>query len=223
MPGFYLGEKLFDDARQPDGCRRWADDRLLYARKLNEGSEGNGSGWGDLGAEWDAAIVWNRVLAAAGVCRRARNASASIGDLIATYFRGYADVAATRGEAFLDLDRGLLVMSQHARRLGYDAVVLFLDELILWLATRAGDVDFVSNEGIEAVEAGGGAEIGSADLPIVSFVARQRDLRELIGGHHHAGALEVRFLDIAQALGSALRQGAAGGPQPTGDRREAGC
>ncbi len=38
-------------------------------------------------------------------------------------------------------------MSQHARALGYDAVILFLDELILRLATRAGDVDFVSSEG----------------------------------------------------------------------------
>ena len=116
-----------------------------------------------------------------------------VGDLIATYFRGYADVAAAHGEAFLDLDRGLVVMSQHAQRLGYDAVVLFLDELILWLATRAGDVDFVSNEGSKLsklVE----AQRSERPIPIISFVARQRDLRELIG-EHHAGALEVRFLD----------------------------
>ena len=116
-----------------------------------------------------------------------------VGDLISTYFSGYADVAAARGEAFLDLDRGLVVMSQHARQLGYDAVVLFLDELILWLATRAGDVDFVSNEGSKLsklVE----AQRSERPIPIISFVARQRDLRELIG-EHHAGALEVRFLD----------------------------
>ena len=102
-------------------------------------------------------------------------------------------MAGVRGEAFLDLDRGLVVMSQHAKRLGYDAVVLFLDELILWLATRAGDVDFVSNEGSKLsklVE----AQRSERPIPIISFVARQRDLRELIG-EHHAGALEVRFLD----------------------------
>jgi hypothetical protein len=84
-------------------------------------------------------------------------------------------------------------MSQHARRLGYDAVVLFLDELILWLATRAGDVDFVANEGSKLsklVE----AQRLDRSIPIISFVARQRDLRELIG-EHHAGAMEVRFLD----------------------------
>ena len=135
--------------------------------------------------------------------RRSKSASAEspdgeerqrlVGDLIATYFRGYTDVAAARGEAFLDLDRGLVVISQHAQRLGYDAVVLFLDELILWLATRAGDVDFVSNQGSKLsklVE----AQRSERPIPIISFVARQRDLRELIG-EHHAGALEVRFLD----------------------------
>ena len=116
-----------------------------------------------------------------------------VGDLIATYFTSYADVAAARGEAFVDLDTGLAIMSHHAKRLGYDAVVLFLDELILWLATRAGDVDFVSAEGAKLSKL---VEAQRADrpIPIISFVARQRDLRELIG-EHQAGALEVRFID----------------------------
>ena len=116
-----------------------------------------------------------------------------VGDLIANYFTGYADVAVAQGEAFVDLDRGLAIMSHHARRLGYDAVVLFLDELILWLATRAGDVNFVSAEGAKLSKL---VEAQRADrpIPIISFVARQRDLRELVG-EHQAGALEVRFLD----------------------------
>lgn len=38
-------------------------------------------------------------------------------------------VAAARGESFVSLDDGLSIMSKHARNLGYDAVVLFLDEL----------------------------------------------------------------------------------------------
>ena len=60
-------------------------------------------------------------------------------------------MAAARGEAFVDLDAGLAIMSQHAQRLGYDAVVLFLDELILWLASRAGDV-ISSPTRVEAVK-----------------------------------------------------------------------
>jgi len=33
------------------------------------------------------------------------------------------------------MDKGLCVFSQHARGLGYDALLLFLDELILWTPT----------------------------------------------------------------------------------------
>ena len=32
-------------------------------------------------------------------------------------------------------DKGLSLISQHAKSLGYDALILFLDELILWLAS----------------------------------------------------------------------------------------
>lgn len=185
VPGFYLGERLFDDARR----LRTTMGEAAFFTKLNEGKEGGGDGWGDLGAEWDATSFES----AAAEPPEGEERQRLVGDLISTFFRGYADVAAARGEAFLDLDRGLVVMSQHAKALGYDAVVLFLDELILWLATRAGDVDFVSNEGSKLsklVE----AQRSERPIPIISFVARQRDLRELIG-EHHAGALEVRFLD----------------------------
>jgi hypothetical protein len=185
VPGFYLGEKLFDDARR---LRTTMGDAAFFLR-LNEGKASGSDGWGDLGSEWDAASFESAAVEPPEGEERQR----LVGDLIGTYFHSYADVAAASGEAFLDLDRGLVVMSQHAHRLGYDAVVLFLDELILWLATRAGDVDFVSNEGSKLsklVE----AQRSERPIPIISFVARQRDLRELIG-EHHAGALEVRFLD----------------------------
>jgi P-loop Domain of unknown function (DUF2791) len=185
VPGFYLGEKLFDDARS---LQATMGDEAFF-KKLNEGKENDGDGWGDFGSEWNAASFESTAAEAPEGEERQR----LVGDLITTFFHSYADVAATRGEAFLDVDRGLVVISQHAQRLGYDAVVLFLDELILWLATRAGDVDFVSNEGSKLsklVE----AQRSERPIPIISFVARQRDLRELIGDHH-AGALEVRFLD----------------------------
>src|SRR5262249_25347725 len=185
VPGFYLGEALFEDARR---LQTTMGDEAFF-KILNEGKENDGDGWGDLGSEWDLASFESAAAEPAEGEERQR----LVGDLIATFFHSYADVAATRGEAFIDIDRGLVVMSQHARRLGYDAVVLFLDELILWLATRAGDVDFVSNEGSKLsklVE----AQRSDRPIPIISFVARQRDLRELIG-EHHAGALEVRFLD----------------------------
>jgi len=151
-------------------ARRWGT--RLSLGGSTEGDEGASNDWGELGSEWDPTSFESAAVESPDGEERQR----LVGNLIATYFRGYTDVAAARGEAFLDLDRGLLVISQHAQRLGYDAVVLFLDELILWLATRAGDVDFVSNEGSKLsklVE----AQRSDRPIPIISFVARQRDLR----------------------------------------------
>ena len=66
------------------------------------------------------------------------------------------------------------------RDLGYDGLILFLDELILWLASQAADLKFVHQEGQKLAKL---VEAQSPDrpVPIVSFVARQRDLSELIG------------------------------------------
>lgn len=183
-PGFYLGERLFDDARK---LRTTMGDAAFFAR-LNEGTA-HGDGWGELGAAWDAPAFDAAVLQPPQGEERQR----LVGDLIGAYFSAYADVASARGEAFVDLDNGLAIMSHHAQGLGYDAVVLFLDELILWLATRAGDVDFVAAEGAKLsklVE----AQRSDRPIPIISFVARQRDLRELIG-EHQTGAMQVRFID----------------------------
>ena len=184
-PGFYLGEKLFEDARS---LRRTMGDDTFFA-KLNEGAQEGDEGWGDFGAAWDAGAFESAALEAPEGDERQR----LVGDLIRTFFRGYADVALAKGEAFVDLDTGLAIMSHHARRLGYDAVVLFLDELILWLATRAADVNFVSSEGAKLSKL---VEAQRADrpIPIISFVARQRDLRELVG-EHQAGALQLQFAD----------------------------
>ncbi len=78
--------------------------------------------------------------------------------------------------------QGLEAISRHAKGLGYDAVVLFLDELVLWLASRMSDVAFVSREGAKVVKLVE-ADAAQRPAPIVSFIARQRDLRELVGDH----------------------------------------
>ena len=184
-PGFYLGERLFEDAR---GLRARMGDGAFFAA-LNGGRADAGGGWGDLGGAWDGPSFDAAALEPPEGEERQR----LVGDLIGTFFTGYADVAAARGEAFVGLDAGLAILSAHAQRLGYDAVVLFLDELILWLATRAGDVNFVSSEGAKLsklVE----AQRSDRPVPIISFVARQRDLRELVG-EHQAGALQLQFAD----------------------------
>ena len=157
IPAFYLGERLFEDAR---GLRtRLGDD--AFFRQLNEGKQDAGDGWGDLGAAWDAEAFEAAMLEPPEGEERQR----LVGDLITTFFTSYADVAVARGEAFVDLDTGLAIVSHHAQQLGYDAVVLFLDELILWLATRAGDVDFVSAEGAKLSKL---VEAQRADRPVPS-------------------------------------------------------
>ncbi|HEY5868356.1 MAG TPA: hypothetical protein VI542_22820, partial [Candidatus Tectomicrobia bacterium] len=95
---------------------------------------------------------------------------------------------------FVPLDEGLAVLSRHAQGLGYDAVVLFLDELILWLASQAADLAFVNREGQKIAKL---VEAMSADrpIPIGSFIARQRDLRELVGDHL-PGTEQLGFADV---------------------------
>jgi hypothetical protein len=87
-------------------------------------------------------------------------------------------------------------ISRHAKGLGYDAVVLFLDELVLWLASRMGDVAFVSREGSKVVRLVE-ADAANRPAPIVSFIACQRDLRELVGDSL-PGARSLTAVDVLQ-------------------------
>lgn len=170
IPGVYLAEGLFRDAQALRGTLGDAK----FFEKLNEGA--GGSGWGTLAAKWDAA----RFEAAADAPPGAEERSQLISTLVAKFFGSYDTQAGGKGEAFISLDKGLSVISQHAKALGYDALILFLDELVLWLASHAADLRFVHQEGqklSKLVE----AQTPDRPVPVVSFVARQRDLRELIG------------------------------------------
>ena len=190
-PGVYRTEGLFEDARR---LRAQIGDETFFAR-LNETAAGaaeGAAGWGDLSAQWDASTFEAALGAPAGAEERSRLVAA----LIDSFFRGYRDVARGSDEAFVPLDEGLVVISRHARDLGYHALVLFLDELILWLATHAADLRFLNEEGPKVsklVE----AETAGRPIPIVSFVARQRDLRELVG-EQVTGALQLGFADVLQ-------------------------
>jgi len=183
IPGVYLAEGMFHDAQQ---LRETMGDDAFFAR-LNEGTGGEG-GWGDLEADWDPELFAAATAAAPG----SENRSQLIGALVRAYFSSY-DTQATRGEAFVSLDKGLSVVSKHAQSLGYDGLVLFLDELVLWLASHAADLRFVHQEGqklAKLVE----AQTPDRPVPIVSFVARQRDLSELIGDSV-PGADRLNFSD----------------------------
>ncbi|MFE9823662.1 hypothetical protein ACFYSH_16235 [Streptomyces sp. NPDC005791] len=123
------------------------------------------------GAELDAAFA-----APDGDDRRKRLVSA----LVSGPMKAYADSIRGDAAAYLSLDDGLSAISVHARQLGYDGVVLFLDELILWLQARMQQRTFVNDEIQKLVKL---IESSNPDrpVPIISFISRQRDLSQLVG------------------------------------------
>jgi len=171
IAGVYRAEGLFRDA---ENLRQRMGDAQFFAA-LNKDT-GSGRGWGELEAGWDAERFEIAVVAEPTSDER----SQLIGALVSKFFGSYDTQAGGRGEAFISLDKGLSVISKHAASLGYDAPILFLDELILWLASHAADLRFVHQEGqklAKLVE----AQMPDRPVPVISFIARQRDLRELIG------------------------------------------
>jgi hypothetical protein len=185
IPGVYLAEGLFRDAQN---LRQQMGDTAFF-HTLNGNTTTSDDGWGDIGNSWDQARFESSLTADPG--SEARSQLISI--LIKQFFQSYDTQASSQDEAFLPLDQGLSVITQHAQSLGYDALILFLDELVLWLASRATDLKFVHQEGQKLAKL---VEAQSADrpIPLISFVARQRDLSELIGDSV-PGAEKLNFGD----------------------------
>lgn len=182
VPGVYRAEGLFEDAallRERMGDKAFFD---ALSEKVG------GGGWGNLATKWDAEAFANATASAPGSEARAR----LVGALVSTFFTTYNNQAG-HGEAYLSLDKGLSVISRHAKELGYDGLILFLDELILWLASHAADLKFVHQE-CQKVAKLVEAQTPDRPTPIISFVARQRDLRELIGDSV-PGADRLNFAD----------------------------
>jgi hypothetical protein len=186
LPGVYLGDSLLDDAKR---LRSQMGDEAFFRNLAACGAAG---GWGDFDASWDAAAFDRAVAAAAGSDERARLVS----DLVATYFTSYGTQTEGRVEAFLELDKGLQVIARHARSLGYDAAVLFLDELVLWLASQAANPAFVHGEVQKLVNLVESQE-SRREIPIVGFVARQRELADLLDTAL-PGAQQLRFSDAVR-------------------------
>jgi len=151
------------------------------------------SGGGGGSPEWRTSVVgaWHaeRYAAAAANAPGDEDRDQLVSDLTATFFSG----AVHSGE-YLDTDTGLAVLSQHAKSLGYDVAVLFLDEFVLWLVQHMSNVEFVNEQGGKLTKF-----VESADahrpVPLVSFVARQRDLADFLGPHV-PGAERQAFSDV---------------------------
>lgn len=186
LPAVYLAEPIFEDARR---LRAQMRDETFFA-PLNEGVKAGGAGWGRFGAAtWDAAAFEEAMAAGPGDSRRLDLVSA----LVTHHFTAYRELAGSGAEAYVSLDRGLSVISRHAHGLGYHGLVLFLDELVLWLASHVADLPFIGQE-VSKLAKLVESEASDRPVPIVSFIARQRDLRELVGDHL-PGAEKLSYLD----------------------------
>jgi hypothetical protein len=197
LPAIFKSGQIFDDA-----CRlreRMGDESFFAAlnsgrTKQSEESAGEIAGWGEIGKGWNAENFERVINSPPDFKKYSQQTQASddrdrlVGDLVQVYFS-----AIKSSGDFVDLDTGLAVISRHAKALGYDGVILFLDELILWLASRASEVAFVNREGSKLSKL---VESQTADrpIPIISFVARQRDLKELVGDNI-PGAEKLGFTD----------------------------
>jgi hypothetical protein len=176
VPALFADEQLFDDAARM--LDELGDDAFFAPMSEHE----PGDEWGDVGQGWNRSR-FEEAARSTDPALRAELFNA----LVKSRFKAYA----AESRRFIDLDSGLAVLARHAASLGYTGVLLFLDELILWLASRAADAPWLHSEAqkiVKLVE----AQESSRDIPIVSFIAQQRDLAEMVG-EEQAGAENARL------------------------------
>jgi hypothetical protein len=165
VPCVFADEELFDNAQQI--LDRVGEDKFFA------GMGGAKPGLGKYGAGWtkerfDAAAT------SSDPAERQKLFDALIKSWLTSY---------PQSGRYVDIDTGLAVVSRHAKELGYDGIVLYLDELILWLSHRASQQEWLHNEVqkmVKLVE----SQDASRAIPIVSFIARQRNLAEMVGRLH---------------------------------------
>ena len=182
-PGIYLANDLFEDARR---YRENVATRSSSACWAPPRPTPSGAGEPSPGTPAGSRPRWPPPPAT-------RGAAKLVGDLVKHLFQGYAGVSAGKSRVVPLARQGPERHQPPRRELGYDGLILFLDELILWLASHAARPDFVHQEGqklAKLVE----SQTPDRPIPIVSFVARQRDLRDLVG-KNAPGADQLNFAD----------------------------
>lgn len=177
LPGLFADEGLFDNASSL--LTKLGDDAFFAPMNASAGADG---GWGAFGERWDR----DRFRAAATSADPATR-EALFTALVKSHFQGWEKSSRN----FVDFDSGLATMARHAARLGYDGIILFLDELILWLAGRASDAAWLHAEAQKMVKLVEAADM-HRQIPLVSFIARQRNLADLVG-EQYAGVEEMRL------------------------------
>ncbi|MEV4501937.1 BREX-2 system ATPase PglY [Streptomyces klenkii] len=205
LPQVYRTDGLFEDFAEQR--RRNGDDRVI--EQLADAGDGQEDEWGD-SFTWTTELLDQAVnapeehentkdldLENPSTPRELR--ARLVQDLTQTLFPSFSRNASEDADGFVSLDKGLGIIAAHAKSLGYDGLVLFMDELILWLASRIHDQRFVSREADKITNFVEGGDERRA-IPVVSFIARQRDLRELVG-EEMSGAAEAAVQDSLKLSG----------------------
>ena len=180
LPGVFLGDHLLEDAKTMRSM-----DEIKFFKMLNQGNEQT-SGWGNFNTRWTTENYEKAIASPPGHSERHR----VLGDLATYVFKSAFSSSQTQttnsktrfmaeSERFVNLDLGLRIIAEHAQMLGYDAMILFLDELVLWLMTTA-DTRLMQREAPKIVKL---VESASSQHPIptISFIARQRNFQEFMG------------------------------------------
>lgn len=115
-PGIYLADDLFEDARR---YRENVGDEKFF-----DLLGGVNPKWGKRSLSWTP----ERFGAAMAAEPKDELRGKLVGDLVKHLFQGYVGVSAGKTESFISLDKGLSVISRHAKDLDYDGLILFLDE-----------------------------------------------------------------------------------------------
>lgn len=192
-PAVYRDQQLMADARRQ---REFLGDDALFAQWLDGGSRQNPAvAAGQAAPEDDlepidapapgaAAQSWPSADLDTALDERTPPGDPARTRLVQALLDGplssYKSAVHGANGGFISLDDGLSAISHHAQGLGYDGIVLFLDELILWLQAHLGERTFINTQVqllVKLIESAN----NDRPVPIVAFVSRQRNLSVLIG------------------------------------------
>jgi len=183
-PGVFADAGLFEQA---DREREQLGEDKFFAQ-LNKGAGDADEGWGDLASPWTPSTYAEARNAELGDPRRGRLSGAVVDKLVPAL----RDTMSGSASGYVPFDVGLAELARHSQARGHSALVFFLDELILWLGSQIENTAFVAREGQKLIKL---IEFTTPrPIPIISFVARQRDLREFVGDQV-PGAEKLSFAD----------------------------
>lgn len=167
LPVLHHTDELIKNAEQ---VRQRMGDQAFLDGLTNPTNQPASGGWGSHGTnanQWTLQKYQDSIKAPIGSTDRQNIVTA----LVDNYFS-----AATHLTDYVSFEDGLDAIASHAKTLGYDAAILFVDELVLWLMFLAQDrtkFTQAAQKITKFVESG----TGTRDIPLISFIARQVDLK----------------------------------------------